>query len=66
MDFLKSLSTKEILSLWESFWQSFLGKLNAKFNMSTARHHRTNCLKEKDNHTLQTLLQCYCAEFGFD
>jgi hypothetical protein len=48
------------------FWQSFMGKLNTKLNMSTARHPRTDGLTERVNQTMQTLLRCYCAESGFD
>ncbi len=48
------------------FWQTFMGKLNAKLNMSTARHPRTDGLTERVNQTMQTLLYNYCAEFGFD
>ena len=48
------------------FWQTFMGKLNTKLNMSTARHPRTGGLTERVNQTMQTLLRCYCAESGFD
>ena len=48
------------------FWQSFMGKLNTKLNVSTARHPRTDGLTERVNQTMQTLLRCYCAESGFD
>ena len=48
------------------FWQSCMGKLNTKFNMSTARHPRTNGLTERVHQTMQTLLRCYCAKPGFD
>ena len=48
------------------FWQCFMGKLNNKINMSTARHPRTDGLTERVNQTMQTLLRCYCAESGFD
>jgi len=48
------------------FSQTFMGKLNTKLNMSTARHPRTSGLIERDNQTMQTLLRCYCAEYGFD
>ncbi len=50
------------------FWQTqtFMGKLNTKLNMSTARHPRTDGLTERVNQTMQTLLRCYCAELGFD
>ncbi len=48
------------------FWQTFMGKLNTKLNMSTARHPRTDGLDERVNQTMQTLLRCYCAESGFD
>ena len=34
--------------------------------MSTARHSRTDDLTERVNQTMQTLLRCYCAEYGFD
>ncbi len=34
--------------------------------MSTARHPRTDGLTERVNQTMQALLRCYCAEFGFD
>ena len=43
------------------FWQTFMGKLNTKLNMSTARHTRTDGLTERVNHTMQILLRCYCA-----
>ena len=48
------------------FWQSFMGKLNTRLNMSTARHPRTDGLIERVNQTMQTLLRCYCAKSGFD
>jgi hypothetical protein len=48
------------------FWQSFIGKLNTRLNMSTARHPRTDDLTERVNQTMQTLLRCYCAESDFD
>jgi hypothetical protein len=48
------------------FWQTFMGKLNTKSNMSIARHLRTDGLTERVNQTMQTLLRCYCAESGFD
>jgi len=48
------------------FWQSFMGKLNTKLNMSTARHPNINSLTERLNQAMQTLLRCYCAESGFD
>jgi hypothetical protein len=48
------------------FWQTFMGKLNTKLNMSTARHPRTDGLTERVNQTMQTVLRCYCAESGFD
>jgi hypothetical protein len=44
------------------FWQTFIAKLI----MSIARHPRTNNLTQRVNQTMQTLLRCYCAEFGFD
>ncbi len=44
------------------FWQTFMGKLNTKLNMSTARHPRTDGLTERVNQTMR----CYCAESGFD
>ena len=31
------------------FWQSFMGKLKTKLNMSTARHPRTDDLSERVN-----------------
>jgi len=34
--------------------------------MSIARHPRTDGLTERVSQTMQTLLRCYCAEFGFD
>ena len=37
------------------FWQSCMGKLNTKLNMSTARHPRTDGLTERVNLTMQTL-----------
>ena len=58
---LKSLSPTNILSFLE-FWQSFMGKLNTKVNMSSDRHPRTNDLMEIINQTMQTLLRCYCGE----
>jgi hypothetical protein len=48
------------------FWQSFMGKLNTKLNMITARHPRTDGLTERVNQTMQTQLRCYYAESGFD
>ena len=48
------------------FWQTFMGKLNTKLNMSIARYPRTYGLIERDNHTMQTLLRCYCAKSSFD
>jgi len=48
------------------FWQSFMGKLNTKLHMSTARHPRTDGLTERVNHTMQLLFRCYCAVSGFD
>ena len=47
-------------------WQSFMGKLNTKLNMSAARHSRTYDLTERVNQTMQTLMRCHCAESGFD
>ena len=35
-------------------WQTSMGKLDTKFNMSTARHPRTNGLTERVNQTMQT------------
>ncbi len=43
------------------FWQSFMGKLNTRLNMRTARHPRTDGLSEKVNQTMQTVLRCSCA-----
>ncbi len=34
--------------------------------MSTARHPRINILSVRLNQTIQTLLRCYCVQFGFD
>ena len=34
--------------------------------MSTARHPRTDGLTERVNQTMQTVLRCYCVEFGVD
>jgi hypothetical protein len=48
------------------FRPTFMGKLNTKLNMSTARHPRSDSLTERVNQTMQTLLRCYCAESGFD
>ena len=48
------------------FWQTFMGKLNTKYNMSSARHPRTDGLAERVNQTMQTLLRCYGANSGFD
>jgi hypothetical protein len=48
------------------FWQTFMGKLFTKLNMSTARHPRTAGLTEGVNQTMQTLLRCYCAESGLN
>ncbi len=48
------------------FWQCFMGKFSTKLNMSTTRHPRTDGLTERVNQTMQTLLSCYCAEYGFD
>ena len=48
------------------FWQTFIGKLNTKKKMNTARHPRTASLIERVNQTMQTLLRCYCAKSGFD
>jgi hypothetical protein len=49
------------------FWQSLMGKLNTKLNMSTVRHPRTtNGLTEIVNQTMQTLLRCYCVKSSFD
>jgi len=48
------------------FWQTFMGKLNTKLKMSTARHPRTNGLTRRVNQSMQTLLRCYCSDFGFD
>ena len=45
----------------EKFWQTFMGKLNTKLNMSTPRHPRTDDLTRSVNQTMQTLLRCYCA-----
>ncbi len=43
------------------FRQSFMGNLNTRLNMSTARHPRTDGLTERVNQTMQTLLRCYYA-----
>ena len=48
------------------FWQRFMGRLNTKLNMSTARHPRNDGLTERVNQTMQTPLRCYCSESGFD
>ena len=48
------------------FWQTFMGNLNTKLSMSTARHPRTQGLIARVNHTMQTLLRCYCTESSFD
>ena len=49
------------------FWQSCMGRLNTKLNMSTARHPRADGLTERVNQTMQTLLPCYyCVESTFD
>jgi hypothetical protein len=48
------------------FWQTFMGKLNTKLNMSTSRHSRTNGLVERVNQTMRTFLRCYYAKSGFD
>ena len=40
------------------FWQSFMGMLNTKLNMSTARHPRTDSLTERVNQTMQRRLRC--------
>ena len=48
------------------FWESFMGKLNTKLNMSIARHPRTDSLTERVNQTMKTLLRCHCVESGFD
>jgi hypothetical protein len=39
-------------------WQSVMGKLNTKLNMSIARHPRTESLAERVNQAMQTLLRC--------
>ncbi len=39
------------------FWQSFMGKLNIRLNVSTARHPRTDGLIERVNQMMQTLLR---------
>ena len=44
----------------EKFWQTFMGRLNTKINMSTDRHPRTDGSTERVNQTMQTLLHCYC------
>ena len=49
-----------------NLWQTFMGKLNTKLNMSTARHPRTDGLTERVNRTMQALLRCYCTESDFD
>jgi len=49
-----------------TFWQRFMGKLNTKFNMSSARHPHTDGLTERVNQITETILRCYCAESGFD
>ena len=43
------------------FWQTFIGKLKTKLNMSTARHPRIDGLTKRVNQTMQTLLRCCCA-----
>ena len=48
------------------FWQSFMGKLNTKLNMTTARHPRTDGLTERVNQSMEIILRCYCAKSGFD
>jgi hypothetical protein len=48
------------------FWQTFMGMLNTKLSMSTARHPRTDGLTERVNQTMQTLLRFYCAKSGFN
>ncbi len=48
------------------FWQIFIGKLNTRLNMSTARHPRTDGLTKRVDQTMQTLLRCNCAESRFD
>ena len=41
-------------------------KLSTKLNTNTARHSRTDGLTKRVNETMQTLLRCYCAEYGSD
>ncbi len=43
-----------------------MGKLNTKLNTSHARHPRTNGLTGRVNQTMQKLLRCYYAVYGFD
>ena len=45
------------------WWQCFMRNPNTKLNKSAARHPRTDGLTER---AMQTLLRCYCAEFGSD
>jgi len=48
------------------FWQTFMGKINTKLNMSIARHPCTHGLTERAHQTMQTLLRFYYAKSGFD
>ena len=57
---------RQLFTFVEKFWQSFMGNLNTKFNRSIVPHHRTDGLTERVNQTMQTLLRCYCAQYGFD
>ncbi len=41
-------------------------KLNAKLNMSTARHFQTDGLTERVNETMQIVLRCYTVESRFE
>ena len=47
------------------FWQSFMVKLNTRFNMSNARHRRTDGWTERVIQPLQTLLRCFFAKCDF-
>jgi len=50
----------------DKFSQSFMGKLNAKLNMSNAQHPRTGGLTERVSQTMQTMLRSYCATYRFN
>ena len=47
-------------------WQSFMGKLHTKLNMSTARHPQTDGLTKRFNEAMQILLRCYTTKSKFD